>query len=246
MSFLLLKRWEELPAFLQTPEVEPYYGVLSKKRGTLFLKRLFDIVVSFSMLLFLSPVFLVLAVLIKLDSKGPVFFRQVRVTQYGKTFRIFKFRTMVDRAEEQGTQVTVSGDCRVTAVGKMLRKYRLDELPQLIDVFRGTMSFVGVRPEVPRYVEQYTDEMMATLLLPAGVTSLASIRYRDESRLLDAAEDPDKTYVERVLPDKMKYNLEEIEKMSLGHELYLMFLTVKSVFSREEEEEPARETVPKE
>lgn len=245
MILLFLKPWEKLPAFLQTPEVKPYYGVLSKKQGTLFFKRLFDVVVSFTMLLLLSPVFLVLAILIKLDSKGPVFFRQVRVTQYGKPFRIFKFRTMVDRAEEQGTQVTVSGDCRVTAVGKMLRKYRLDELPQLIDVLRGTMSFVGVRPEVPRYVEQYTPEMMATLLLPAGITSLASIRYRDESRLLDAAEDPDKTYVERVLPDKMKYNLEEIEKLSVRHELYLMFLTVKSVLS-DEEEEPVRETVTKE
>lgn len=235
-----LKRFEDLPPFLQTAEVKPYYGVLSKKQGTLFCKRLFDVAVSLLMLIVLSPVFLVLAILIKADSKGPVFFRQVRVTQYGKRFRIFKFRTMVDRAEEKGTLVTVSQDARVTAVGGFLRKYRLDELPQLLNVFAGTMSFVGVRPEVPRYVEQYTPEMMATLLLPAGITSLASIRYRDENRILDAAEDAETVYVHTVLPAKMAYNLEEIKNLSVRHELFLMLETVWSVFKKEEDlSEPA-------
>ena len=201
-----LVKWEKLPADMQTEEVREYYDVLRKKRFSLFWKRIFDIFVSAIMLIILSPLFLILAIAIKTDSKGPVFYRQERVTQYGKRFRIFKFRSMVQNADK-GSQVTVDHDSRVTKVGKFIRKFRLDEICQLIDIFRGTMTFVGTRPEVPKYVNEYTPEMKATLLLPAGVTSLASIYYKDEAELLSGAEDTDKTYVEKILPAKMYYNL---------------------------------------
>ena len=212
---MILIDWELLPSDFQTDEVRPYYDTLKKKTASLMLKRMFDFLVSALMLLILSPVFLVLAVAIKLDSAGPVFYRQVRVTQYGKQFRIFKFRSMVSNADKIGTQVTVGNDSRITRVGKLIRKCRLDELCQLIDIFRGTMTFVGTRPEVPKYVAGYTPEMMATLLLPAGVTSLASIMYKDEDQLLSGAEDVAQVYIEKVLPGKMRYNLEAIKNFSL-------------------------------
>ena len=199
---------------MQTEAVKPYYEILQKKQIGLIFKRSFDIVVSLIMLLILSPVFLVLAIAIKLDSKGPVFYRQVRVTQYGKEFRIFKFRTMVNNADKIGSQVTVGGDSRITRVGKVIRECRLDEIGQLLNILGGSMTFVGTRPEVPKYVEKYTPEMWATLLLPAGVTSEASIRYKDEAALLDAAEDVDATYIQDVLPGKMKYNLRSIQEYS--------------------------------
>lgn len=228
----MLKKWEKLPPELQTDEVRKYYDILKKKRGALFFKRAFDIVVSLVMLIVLSPAFLILAIAIKIDSRGPVFYRQVRVTQYNKKFRIFKFRSMVQNADK-GSQVTVSGDARVTRVGRFVRKCRLDEISQLIDVLRGTMTFVGTRPEVPKYTEQYTPEMMATLLLPAGVTSLASIYYKDEAKLLDAAEDTDKVYVEQVLPAKMYYNLKAIESFSFWGDIKVMFMTVFAVLGKE-------------
>lgn len=174
---MLLKKWEELPIEMQTDAVRKYYDILKKKQVSLFFKRVFDIVVSFLMLIILLPLFLILAVAIKLDSHGPVFYRQVRVTQYDRKFRIFKFRSMVQDADK-GSLVTVQGDTRVTRVGKFVRKFRLDEVSQLLNVLKGDMTFVGTRPEVPRYVDQYTATMMATLLLPAGVTSLASINNR--------------------------------------------------------------------
>lgn len=226
-------KWEQLPAEMQTEDVRKYYDVLRQKRTSLFFKRVFDIVVSLIMLVFLSPIFLILAVAIKLDSKGPVFYRQIRVTQYNKKFRIFKFRTMVQDADKKGSLVTVSGDSRITRVGKFIRKCRLDEICQLIDVFRGTMTFVGTRPEVPKYTEQYTPAMMATLLLPAGVTSLASIYYKDESKLLDVAEDTDKVYVETILPEKMYYNLKGIEQFSFWGDVRIMFMTVFAVLGKE-------------
>lgn len=217
---------------MQTEEVREYYEILKKKRVSLFFKRLFDIVVSFLMLVILSPLFLILAIAIKLDSKGPVFYRQERVTQYGGHFRIFKFRSMVQNADK-GSLVTVSGDARVTRVGKFVRKCRLDEVSQLIDVLRGTMTFVGTRPEVPKYVEQYTPEMMATLLLPAGVTSLASIYYKDEAELLDVADDTDRVYTEEVLPAKMHYNLKAIKTFSFFGDIKIMFMTVLAVLGKE-------------
>ena len=230
--------WEKLPPELQIDAVRPYYEKLRKKRFTMLCKRLFDILVSFVMLLLLSPVFLVLAIAIKLDSRGPVFYRQVRVTQYGRTYRIFKFRSMVQNADKIGTQVTVGGDPRVTRVGRFIRKCRLDEICQLIDILRGTMTFVGTRPEVPKYVAHYTPEMMATLLLPAGVTSEASIYYKDEAALLDAAEDPDRTYVEDVLPAKMYYNLKAIERFGFWRDLGIMFKTVFAVLGKEYKADP--------
>ena len=218
---------------MQTEAVKPYYEILQKKQISLIFKRLFDIVVSLIMLLILSPVFLVLAIAIKLDSKGPVFYRQVRVTQYGKEFRIFKFRTMVNNADKIGSQVTVGGDSRITRVGKVIRECRLDEIGQLLNILGGSMTFVGTRPEVPKYVEKYTPEMWATLLLPAGVTSEASIRYKDEAALLDAAEDVDTTYIQDVLPGKMKYNLRSIQEYSFFKDIETMFQTVFVVVDKD-------------
>ena len=227
---MILRKWEDLPPEMQRDEVRPYYDILRKKRMTLIIKRLFDIIVSALMLVVLSPLFLILALAIKLDSKGPVFFRQVRVTRYGKRFRIFKFRTMVQDAERRETQVTVQDDARITRVGRFLRKYRLDEISQLIDIFRGTMTFVGTRPEVPKYVAAYTPEMLATLLLPAGVTSEASIHYKDEDKLLKGTEDVDGAYIEEVLPAKMKWNLDSIRNFKVVSELKTMVRTVLAVF----------------
>lgn len=224
--------WEKLPSQMQTEAVKPYYEILQKKQISLIFKRLFDIVVSIIMLLILSPVFLVLAIAIKLDTEGPVFYRQVRVTQYGKEFRIFKFRTMVTNADKIGSQVTVGGDSRITRVGKVIRECRLDEIGQLLNILGGSMTFVGTRPEVPKYVEKYTSEMWATLLLPAGVTSEASIRYKDEAALLDAAEDVDATYIQDVLPGKMKYNLRSIQEYSFFKDIETMFQTVFAVVEK--------------
>lgn len=227
-----LRKWENLPPEMQTEEVRKYYDILKKKRASLFFKRLFDICVSLVLLIVLSPIFLVLSIAIKTDSKGPVFYRQTRVTQYNREFRIFKFRSMVQGADK-GSQVTVENDVRVTRVGKLIRKGRLDEISQLIDVLRGKMTFVGTRPEVPKYTRQYTPEMMATLLLPAGITSLASIYYKDEAELLDSAEDADKVYVEKVLPAKMYYNLKAIDTFSFWGDIKIMFMTFFAVLGKE-------------
>lgn len=241
---MMLCKWEELPEMLQTEQVREYYEALKSKQFGLFCKRVFDVVVSALMLIVLSPVFLVLAIAIKIDSPGPVFYRQVRVTQYGKKFRIFKFRSMVQDADK-GSLVTVGKDSRITRVGRLIRKCRLDEICQLIDVFRGTMTFVGTRPEVPKYVASYTPEMLATLLLPAGVTSRASIFYKDEDMLLEGAEDVDKTYVEQVLPGKMRYNLMDIENYGFFRDIKTMIMTVLTVLGKdyaavsEEKEESA-------
>ncbi|MBQ8393588.1 MAG: sugar transferase [Clostridia bacterium] len=245
-----LVKWEKLPCEMQTEEVKKYYDILKKKKFGLFFKRMFDIFVSFIMLLILSPIFLILAIAIKIDSRGPVFYRQLRVTQYGKRFRIFKFRTMVQNADK-GSQVTVNNDSRITRVGKLIRKCRLDEISQLIDVLRGTMTFVGTRPEAVKYVEHYTPEMMATLLLPAGITSEASIRYKDEDTLLDGAEDTDKVYIEQVLPEKMKINLWSIKKFNFWFDIGTMFRTVFAVLGKnypkdvEKNEKSAKEGVKK-
>lgn len=229
MCKLILKKWEELPEELQTEEVRPYYEVLKKKRLSLILKRIFDIVVSLVMLIILLPVFILLGIAIKVDSSGPIFFRQERITQYGRKFKIFKFRTMVNNAEKLGTQVTVGNDSRITKVGSFIRNCRLDEISQLLNILTGDMTFVGTRPEVKKYVNHYTNEMMATLLLPAGVTSLASIYYKDEAELLEKSDNPDKTYVEEILPEKMKYNLQSIKKFNFLEDIKIMFMTVLAV-----------------
>lgn len=234
---MMLKKWEDLPPEMQFDEVREYYDILKKKQVSLFFKRAFDIVVSLIMLIILSPIFLIMAIAIKIDSPGPVFYRQERVTQYGRHFRIFKFRSMVNNADKSGTAVTVKDDCRITKTGRFIRKFRLDEISQLIDVLRGTMTFVGTRPEVTKYVEHYTPEMMATLLLPAGVTSLASIYYKDEAELLDAADDPDRTYIEEVLPGKMEYNLRELREFGFFRDIKEMFMTVLAVMGKKFEGE---------
>lgn len=228
-----LREWEDLPVEMRTEKVRRYYRILKRKRGSLIYKRMFDIVASLTMAILLLPVFAVISILIVLDSAGGVFYRQVRVTQYGKRFRIVKFRTMTAGADRTGPQVTVGHDRRVTRVGSFLRRYRLDELPQLFNILTGDMTFVGTRPEVPKYVEKYTEEMRATLLLPAGVTSRASIYYKDEADLLEECENPERVYVERILPGKMKYNLESLRRFGLMEDLKVMALTVREVFGKE-------------
>ena len=225
----MLKNWNELPEYMRTDDVRPYYDLLQKKRLSLFFKRVFDIVVSLIMIILWSPILLIISILIVKDSKGGVFYRQERVTQYGRVFRIFKFRTMVQNADQIGTQVTVSNDSRITKIGSKLRNCRLDELPQLFNIFLGDMTFVGTRPESVHYVKSYTNEMYATLLLPAGVTSEASIEYKDEADLLDQADDVDSVYINEVLPEKMKYNLNSIKEFSFFKEITTMFRTVFAV-----------------
>lgn len=229
----MLHKWDDLPDFMRIPEVRPYWEILNKKRGQLVLKRMFDFIVALILSVVLFIPMCVIAVLIKKDSKGPVFYRQERVTTYGKHFRIHKFRTMVNNADKIGTEVTVENDNRITKIGEKLRGCRLDELPQIIDVLQGNMSFVGTRPEAVRYVEQYEPEYNATLLMPAGITSEASIRYKDEAELLDVADDVDRVYIDDVLPKKMEYNLESIRKFSFKNEIATMFRTVFTVLGKE-------------
>ena len=229
---MMLKKWEKLPPEMQTEDVRKYYDILKKKKVSLFFKRVFDIVLSLVMLILLLPLFLILAIAIKLDSPGPVFYRQIRVTQYNRKFYIYKFRTMVRNADK-GSQVTVNGDVRVTRIGHFLRKFRLDEISQLLNVIRGDMTFVGTRPEVIRYTKNYTPAMMATLLLPAGITSLASIYYKDEAKLLNDAEDIDSMYVKHVLPGKMYYNLKGLENFSFFGDIRIMFMTVFALLGKE-------------
>ena len=228
-----MKKWEDLPDFMKVPEVRPYWEILNKKRFSLFLKRVFDLFAGLILLVILALPMLIIAVCIKLDSKGTVFYSQERVTRYGKHFRIHKFRTMVSNADKIGTLVTVGNDSRITKVGSRLRKLRLDELPQVFDVISGNMSFVGTRPEAVKYVEKYRSEYNATLLLPAGITSEASIRYKDEDKLLNAADDVDRVYLEQVLPEKMKWNLESVKNFKFTREIITMFRTVFAVMDKE-------------
>lgn len=225
----MLKKWDALPDFMKNDEVRVYYDSLQKKKVSIFLKRLMDLIGGLILLIILAIPMAIIAVMIKLDSEGPVFYRQERVTTYGKHFKIHKFRTMVSNADKIGSAVTVGNDSRITKVGAKLRGCRLDELPQVFDLLSGNMSFVGTRPEAVKYVKEYKPEYYATLLLPAGITSEASIRYKDESELLDGAIDVDKVYVEEVLPDKMKYNLESISKFSFIHDIGTMIKTVFAV-----------------
>lgn len=239
---MFFKGFDALPEEMKNGDVKKYYEILKRKKVSIFLKRLFDFILSLVMLVVLSPVLLVIAILIKTDSKGPVIFRQERVTTYGRIFRIYKFRTMYC-GSEKGTSVTVNGDPRVTKIGRILRKFRLDELPQLMNIIKGDMSFVGTRPEVKRYVDYYSEEMYATLLLPAGVTSLASIKYKDEERLLSDSNNADYTYVNEILPEKMKYNLRYITEFSIWRDLRLMVETVLAVIKKDEALEEEKESV---
>lgn len=228
----MLRKWEDLPDYMRIPEVRPYWEILNKKRGQLAIKRTFDVTAGTVLLILLCPSMAAIAIMIKKDSEGPVFYRQERVTTYGRHFRIHKFRTMVSNADKIGTVVTVGNDSRITKVGAKLRGLRLDELPQLIDVIKGDMSFVGTRPEAVKYVEQYAPEYNATLLMPAGITSEASIRYKDEDKLLNEADDVDRVYMEKVLPNKMKWNLESIQSFDIYKDFRTLIRTVFAVLGK--------------
>ena len=231
----MLKKWETLPDYMKNDEVRVYYDSLQKKKVSMFLKRVMDLLGGLILLILFAIPMIIISIMIKLDSEGPVFYRQERVTTYGKHFKIHKFRTMVSNADKIGSTVTVGNDSRITKVGAKLRGCRLDELPQVLDLISGNMSFVGTRPEAVKYVEQYKPEYMATLLLPAGITSEASIRYKDEAELLDASSDVDKTYIEEVLPGKMKYNLDSIKNFSFFGDIATMFRTVLAVLGKDYE-----------
>ena len=228
----MLCKWEELPVEMQNSIIKPYYDRLDSHRAQLVIKRAFDIIVSAICLIVFSPILLLTAIAIKLDTPGPVFYRQERVTQYGRKFKIFKFRSMVNNSDT-GANITVKNDSRITKTGKFIRKLKIDELCQFIDVFIGNMTLVGTRPEVPEYVSEYTDEMMATLLLPAGITSKASILFKDESDLLKNADDTRSFYINKILPEKMKYNLEGIAKFGITNEAKLLFMTVFAILGKD-------------
>ena len=227
---MLLKDWEELPEFMRNEDVKVYYESLSKKKISLFFKRIFDIVMSLIMMIITSPLLILLSIWIKLDSKGPVFYRQARITQYGEIFHIYKFRTMIVNADKLGTLVTTKNDVRITKVGNKIRKCRLDEIPQLFNVLRGEMSFVGTRPEVKRYVDSYTDEMKATLLLPAGITSVASVKFKNEEDVIELVKNKyrntDELYISEILPKKMSYNLKYLINYRFYKDIYCCLITV--------------------
>ena len=227
---MILKKYEKLPENMKNDEVKKYYEILKHKKISLIIKRIFDFLAALILLIILSPIMLILAIMIKLESKGPVFYRQERITRYGKKFRIFKFRTMVQDADKKGALVTMGQDPRITKVGSKIRKCRLDEIPQLLNVIKGEMSFVGTRPEVEKYVKEYSNEMKATLLMPAGISSRASIEYRDEDELmnqyLNKGEKIDDIYVKRILPEKMKWNLEYIKNFNIWEDIKICFKTV--------------------
>ena len=193
-------------------------------------KRTFDLCLTLPGLLLVSPVLLVAAALIWCDDRGPVFFRQQRVGRGGAAFAMWKFRTMVVNAEQLGKQITIGRDPRITRVGAWLRKTKIDELPQLFNVITGEMSLVGPRPEVPRYVALYSPEQRRVLELPPGITDLASIKYRRESELLAAAEDPERTYIEEVMPEKIRINLAYAERASLAADAFVILQTLLKLF----------------
>lgn len=226
----MFKKWEDIPENLRNDIVFEYYTRLYKKRYSFYIKRIMDYILAFCLIILLLPILLIVSILIKIESKGPIIYRQERVTQYGKNFKVYKFRTMVENADQIGSHVTVDGDTRITKIGKKIRGCRIDELPQLFNVLTGTMSFVGTRPEAVKYFKEYTDEMKATLLFPAGITSEASIKFKDEAKLLTNSDNIDGDYIEKVLPKKMEYNLLYLKEFSLLKDLKLMLETVLIVF----------------
>jgi lipopolysaccharide/colanic/teichoic acid biosynthesis glycosyltransferase len=196
------------------------------------LKRLVDIILAFAGLLMLLPLFVFIALLIKLDSKGPVFYRGIRIGRYGRPFRIYKFRTMVVNAEKIGGPSTADDDPRITQIGKFIRKYKLDELPQLINVLKGEMSFVGPRPEVQHYVNMFTEEEKAILSVRPGITDWASLWNPDEGAILAGSPDPEKTYMEKIRPEKIRLQLKYVKERSFWIDLKIIFLTLKAIAIR--------------
>ena len=225
----MLLSFDELPKEFQNDDVKKYYDILKNKKSSIIIKRTFDIILSVLLIIILSWLIIILALCVKFSSRGPVLYKQIRITTYNKEFKIYKFRTMVVNADKMGSHVTSRNDKRITRIGRMLRKYRLDELPQLFNVLKGDMSFVGTRPEVPDYVKRYTPKMYATLLMPAGITSLASIKFKNEDRMLETSTNIDEDYVGIILPKKMHYNLLYIKNFGFRNDLYLMLKTVKEV-----------------
>lgn len=230
---MTLRNWDDLPKFMQCEEVREYYDILVKKKLSLKMKRGFDVVAGVGVLIVTAVPMLIISIIIATESPGGVFYRQERITAYGKIFKIHKFRTMVANADQIGSTVTVSGDNRITPTGAFLRKYRLDELPQVFDVLSGNMSFVGTRPEARKYVKKYKPVYYATLLLPAGITSETSIRYKDEAQLLDGAKDVDRVYIDEVLPEKMKFNLQFIKNFSFLGDIKTMLRTCFAVLGKD-------------
>lgn len=228
-----MKSFDALPQSMQNEHVKQYYDMLQKRKFSRVAKRVLDIILSLKLLAMLSPLIVVIAIWIQLDSKGDILYKQERITTYGKTFKIWKFRTMISDADKKGTLITLENDSRITKAGHFLRKYRLDEIPQLFNVLMGDMSFVGTRPEVAKYVAQYTDEMKATLLLPAGITSLASIQYKDEDAIISQYTQQgmsvDEVYVQHVLPNKMTYNLDYLKSFNIVEDLKIMIDTLVNV-----------------
>ena len=225
-----MKKFEDLPKQFQNEAVREYYDILSHKKATLFFKKLLDILLALLLFILLLPVFIILSLAVKFTSKGEIIFKQKRVGKYGKEFYVLKFRTMVTDAERLGKQITVGErDPRITSIGHFLRKFRLDEFPQLINVIKGEMSFVGTRPEVPHYVNFYDDEMMATLLLEPGITGTASIFFKDEAKMLEIEPDAEKCYINHILPVKMRLNLDYIKDLSIWYDIKLIFKTVFAV-----------------
>lgn len=216
---------------MQTEEVKKYYDILNSKKGYLIAKRIFDFTLSLVMSVVFLPFIVLVGIMIKIDSPGKIFFLQKRVTTNGKVFKIFKLRTMKENSEKL-SGVTVDNDPRITKLGKYLRKFRIDEIPQIFNILTGDLSFVGARPESVKYVKEYSPEMYATLLMPAGVTSPASILFKDEAELLKGAQNPDETYVKDILPKKMAYNLQYIENCSLLYDIKVMFKTVIAVIKK--------------
>lgn len=209
-----------------TLDGRPIQAVLGEKKWQLGWKRLFDILASAIGLLLLSPLFLFVAIRIKTDTRGPVFFRQTRMGRYAEPFRIFKFRTMVTGAEQQGRQITVGSDVRITRAGRFLRNRKIDELPQLLNVFLGDMSLVGPRPEVPKYLPYYSREDLSTLWIRPGITAPSSVHFRDESELLAKAADPDTAYIHDILPRKNALNRQYVRDLSFITDLRTIFRTL--------------------
>ena len=222
--------YQELPDSMKNEYSQKYLVLLKRRRISLAGKRVFDLVVSFLILAVLSPILLLLALAIKLDSKGPVFYRQVRVGRYNTDFKIFKFRTMVQNADRIGPALTIGEDSRITRVGRLIRKLRLDEFSQLLNVLGGSMSLVGPRPEVRKYVEVYTPEYLATLLVRPGITATSSIAFKDEDKLLNSGGNPEQIYVEQILPPKMALNLEYLKDITVWNDIKIMFQTLTAVF----------------
>ncbi len=225
----MLLPFDELPEEFQNDAVKKYYDILKNKKRSIIVKRIFDIVLSVFLIIILLLPIIIISILIKCTSRGPILYKQIRVTTYNREFKIYKFRTMVENADKIGSLVTSMNDNRITGIGGFLRKYRLDELPQIFNVLKGEMSFVGTRPEVPKYVKHYTSSMYSTLLMPAGITSLASIKFKNEDRMLQSSQSVDDDYINIILPKKMHYNILYIKSFGFRNDLYLMLKTVKEV-----------------